>query len=273
MKSNSTLLDYTKSAEEIRKFKLKEECHKIAAEYEKFNIENGVYEKFGEWLLEKAKDRYTVDVDSFELMHMLTKSESECPEQKKINCMREDYFWCKELREICPDEWCSRMCYRSSYTWYTLWKIAKAYNGKYGCVVRVSPRERYNYFWFALDWSQDANDCISKEKWRSRIENSFMSKVGFGLWGCMIWFVVWALIAAIASLPNDNFIGMNSLFVTIVPAFLFFCFPVRNFLVSNRIKSLSEPFKDHCERISQTKDSEFDVEKGDVTNEHYSRWK
>ena len=54
MKAESTILDYTKSAEEIRRFKLKEKCHEIAAEYERFNIENEVYEKFGQWLLEKA---------------------------------------------------------------------------------------------------------------------------------------------------------------------------------------------------------------------------
>lgn len=264
MKSNSTLLDYTKSAEEIRKFKLKEECHKIAAEYERFNIENGVYEKFGEWLLDKAKDRYCTEFSQGDLVRMLTDREIECPGNYKIECDEDDYDWCEPLREICPKENSGYGWIRSSYSWYTAWRIAKTYNCKHGCVVTKATNIpwRHSEVSFILDWSQDANDCISKKKWRSRIENSFMSKVGFGLWGCMIWFFVWALIATIASLPNDKFIGMDSLFVTVVPAFLFFCFPVRNFLVSKRIESLSEPFKDHCEKISQTKQSNFNVKCG-----------
>lgn len=268
MKSNSTLLDYTKSAEEIRKFKLKEECHKIDAEYEKFNVENRVYEKFGEYLLEKAKNSYSLGFDSGDLRKILTESEAECPEQKKIDAMREDYFWCEELREICPDEWSFRMCYRSSYTWYTLWKIAKAYNGNYGCVVRVSPREKYREFWFVLDWSQDANDCISKEKWRSESEPSKSEKTLYGLIGFVVVLFFPLFIFIVFGLKTNLFIWI----VCICSTLVLFPSVIGELVCRKRMNVASKPFKDHCEKISQTKESEFDVESGKVIHQYYSRW-
>lgn len=269
MKSNSTLLDYTKSAEEIRKFKLKEECHKIAAEYEKFNVENRVYEKFGEYLLEKAKNSYSLGFDSGDLRKILTESEAECPEQKKIDAMREDYFWCEELREICPDEWSFRMCYRSSYTWYTLWKIAKAYNGNYGCVVKNSPSEKYNKFWFVLDWSQDANDCISKEKWRGESEAKGFDKFLYRGIGIIFYIFFTGIVFPVLELNPNVFVWIvfGALFVILTQILI--C----KLIVKKRMNELSKPFKDHCEKISQTKESEFDVENGKASNQHYSRWR
>lgn len=268
MKSNSTLLDYTKSAEEIRKFKLKEECHKIAAEYEKFNIENRVYEKFGEYLLEKAKNSYSLGFDSGDLRKLLTESEAECPEQKKIDAMREDYFWCEELREICPDEWSFRMCYRSSYTWYTLWKIAKAYNGNYGCVVRVSPRQKYSEFWFLLDWSQDANDCISKEKWRSEAKLEGIDKFYCWVIGFFADLLCTVFLFCSFEIKTIFFVWFVSMFL--LPIILRIL--IGNFVVRKRMNILSKPFKYHCEKISQTKQSNFNVKCGKECSSNGSVW-
>lgn len=255
MKTDSTLLDYTRSAEEICKFKLKEKCHEIASKYEKFNIENRVYEKFGEYLLERAKNSYSLGFDSGDLKKILT--EVEYPEQNKIDAMREDYFWCKELREICPDEWCFKMCYRSSYEWYTLWRIAKAYNGNYGCVVKISPSEKYNKFWFVLDWSQDANDCISKEKWRSEAKKE-IDKFSCLLIGAFTDLLCTLFLFCSFEFKEIFFVWLVSvILLPIIERIL-----IESFVVRKGMNVLSKPFQEHCERINQTRYSEFDIEKG-----------
>ena len=271
MKAESTILDYTKSAEEIRRFKLKEKCHEIAAEYERFNIENEVYEKFGQWLLEKAIDRYSVSFSSKDLCNMiLASNEVECPESFKINGRLFDYEWCNELREICPNDLDIKSQYKSMYSWYTLWRIVKAYNGKHGCVVTLTPTYKWSEIHFHLNWSQDASDCISKEKWRNEADRSkFEYKVLNGMIGLMLGFF----------LPVFPFVffGIQTyLWVWITSIILFpilFIFPIRNLEIRRKMNKLSKSFQEHCEKINQTRDSEFDVEKGQLKTYPDFNWR
>lgn len=275
MKTDSTILDYTRSVEDIRKFKLKEECHKIAAEYERFNIENGVYEKFGEGLLEKAKDRYKAEFNNFHLTKIVTEMELECPESYKIKANIDDYDWCDQLREICPIEWRSWGEFRSCYSWYTIWRIAKTYNCKHGCVVSCSPDLFVGgtEIRFTLDWSQDASDCISKEKWRECAEDDLPNKLIFGCIGSCCWIVIWAIWAAIAAGCQSRFIGFLPLLIPVMPMFLLFSFSVRNIFVRMGMNKRSWQFESHCEKIEQTKVCYFNVKCGRKCSKHEVGWR
>lgn len=137
MDKGSTLYDYTRSAEELRVFELGETCSKIIHEYEMFNLQNDVYKMFGEWLLNEAKTKYSTVFTREDLIGFLNSRRVVPPDSVTIKAKKEDYDSCEKLRMLSSDcYWNYKNGYESEYAWYTLWKIAKAYNKQNGCVVR-----------------------------------------------------------------------------------------------------------------------------------------
>lgn len=257
-RKESTMYDYTKSAEELRKFNLNEECHKIAHKYEMFNIEQGVYEEFGKVLLETAKTKYNLEFSSDFLKKYFQDKGIKAPESETFSGKGSDYANCESLRELCPYKaYQPYNTYRSNYYWYTLWRIAKTYNCKSGCVVTQSPRTGYceEYVFFELDWSKDAVDCITKEKWIEKAEDKSDGWIQNGILriGCCIAFYF------VASVIKGELISAIPFFVGVVIAYIFSEIVLRKIEVKYRMNELSKRFQKHCDNIQNTKPSKYDV--------------
>lgn len=267
-KLEGTILEYTKSAEELRLFELSEKCHEIAHEYELYNIQNGIYEAFGEWFLEEAKNGYSTTFTSYALSKIIFDKNIEPPKHQIIKTKEGDYEKCQALRDICVNGTRSLGGYKSNYAWYTLWKIAKAYNGKHGCIVTEPPSHNdYRYgdlISFSIDWSQDSVDCITGEKWRSDAEKEELGIIASGFFGCLIWIFIWVVWAMAIAITKDRFIGIKTCLIPLVPFFILFSTAIRNFSIKSSTKKLSVDFVKHCQNIEQTKYSKFDVKNGKI---------
>lgn len=258
-KEETTFLDYTRSAEELRLFELNEKCREVAHEYEKFNIENGIYERFGELFLIEVKKGYNTTFTSNHLAKIIYDKNIEPPKTYLIAAEEGDYEKCQSLRDICVNDTLSLGSYKSNYAWYTMWKIAKAYNGKHGCIVTVTPNRDWmssEMLKIKMDWSQNAIDCITKEKWKeeaNKIELGIitMALLGIFIWS-FIWFVIYIFFNPANALPIYCIGAIEFAFLNAIP--------IRNFLISLKIYELSQKFKKHCENIEETKISEFDIE-------------
>lgn len=267
-KLEGTILEYTKSAEELRLFELSEKCHEIAHEYELYNIQNGIYEAFGEWFLEEAKNGYSTTFTSYALSKIIFDKNIEPPKHQIIKTKEGDYEKCQALRDICVNGTRSLGGYKSNYAWYTLWKIAKAYNGKHGCIVTEPPSHNdYRYgdpISFSIDWSQDAVDCTTNEKWRMEAEKEELGIIKSGIFGVFCWCFIWMVRIFIEICFCDKIPSLHYFFIPVVPVFFVFAFPVRNFSIQKIMKKLSKEFVKHCQNIEQTKYSKFDVKNGKI---------
>lgn len=204
-KEETTFLDYTRSAEELRLFELNKKCREIAHEYEKFNIENGIYERFGELFLIEVKKGYNTTFTSNHLAKIIYDKKIELPKTYLIAAGKEDYEKCQSLRDICVNDTLSLGSYKSNYAWYTMWKIAKAYNGKHGCVVTATPNRDWRsseMLKIKMDWSQDAVDCITGEKW---VYESKQKSIGI----LTYWFLVSGVIFAIFTVLGVLLVMLN----------------------------------------------------------------
>lgn len=266
-KVESTILDYTKSVEELRLFELSEKCREIAREYESYNIRNGIYEAFGEWFLEEAKDSYNTTFGSYDLARIIRKKDIEPPEVFLVECNYGDYDKCESLREICVNVGITTCRCESNYTWYTMWQIAKAYNGKHGCVVteptHITP-SNLSSLSICIDWSQNSIDCITREKWMEEAKENKGSFWDWGLFGAVLWALIWFVWLCIVLLSTDEFIGIAKLFVPAIPFFMVFALPFRKVSIRLEAERLSSDFTKHCQNINETKFSKFDVRIGKI---------
>ena len=261
-KADSTLLEYTKTAEELRLFTLSEKCKEIAREYERFNIENGVYEFFAECLLKEAKTHYGMKFKDVEIEYFLYDKGIEPPAYKEINAEFEDYENCESLREICK-----KYDFHPDYYWYTLWEIAKVYNCKNGCVViravggDVWKKEVLD---IELDWSQQALDCITKNMWRGEAEKYTGSRLCWFLLGLVFSFAVFLLVGLILIVMDSKGIVVDKrmwiVFVFNLLSIIISCFSIRNVYLKKKTDGLSWKFDEHCKKISQNKCSSYDID-------------
>ena len=266
-KVESTILDYTKSVEELRLFELSEKCREIAREYESYNIQNGIYEAFGEWFLEEAKDSYNTTFGSYDLARIIRKKDIEPPEVHSIDHEYGDYKKCKDLRGICIGG-----KFESDYTWYTMWQIAKAYNGRHGCVVTEPPHitpSNLSSLSICIDWSQNSIDCITREKWMEEAKENEGSFLNWGLFGAGLWALIWFVWLCIVFLSTDEFIGIAKLFVPAIPFFMVFALPLRKGSIRLEAEELSSDFTKHCQNIKETKYSKFNVYAGKIVRAGY----
>lgn len=268
-KDDSTLLEYTKTAEELRLFSLSEKCKEIAREYERFNIKNGVYEFFAECLLKKAKTHYSMKFKDVEIEYFLYDKGIEPPAYKEINAEPKDYENCEFLREICKG-----YDFHPDYYWYTLWKIAKAYNCKNGCVVVKSvggDMWTNGILYIELDWSQQALDCITKNKWRCKSENCVGNRFVWILLSGFVSFFISAIIvfgvliaiAEIGVIEKENILEGRFWIVwvlTLMSTWII-SFPVRDSSVNYELDYLSQEFDEHCKKISQNKCSSYNIDR------------
>lgn len=269
-KDDSTLLEYTKTAEELRLFSLSEKCKEIAREYERFNIENGVYEFFAECLLKKAKTHYGMKFKDMKIEYFLYDKGIEPPAYKEINAEPKDYEKCEFLRKICKEN-----DFHPDYYWYTLWEIAKAYNCKNGCVVvKAVGGDMWTngILYIELDWSQQALDCITKEKWKEEAKEFTGGRILWfclGLIVCLIasFLIVGAalIIMAESGIIEKGNVGEGRMWIVWLLALMgttIYCFPIRDRYLKKRIDGLSWKFDEHCEKISKNRCSSYNIDGG-----------
>lgn len=271
-KAESTILDYTKSVEELRLFELSEKCREIAREYESYNIRNGIYEAFGEWFLEEAKDSYSTEFSSHDLAQIIRKKDIEPPKVFLVERKYGDYDKCESLREICVNVGITTCRCESNYAWYTMWQIAKAYNGKHGCVVTEPPNYDCSYggmIKISIDWSQDAVDCTTNEKWRMEAEKEELGVIASGFFGDLIWLFVWLVLALAIAITQERFIGFKTYLIPFIPIFVLFSTTIRSLSIKSYTKKLSKEYVKHCQNIKETKYSKFNVYAGKITRAGY----
>lgn len=260
MDKGSTLYDYTRSAEELRVFELGETCSRIIHEYEMFNLQNDVYKMFGEWLLNEAKTKYSVVFTSKDLIGFLNSRRAGAPDSVTIAAKKEDYDSCENLRMLSSScYWNYKSGYESGYAWYTLWKITKAYNKKNGCIVMNAPRSEDGCLKIDLDWSKDAQECITREKWRSDAKKEFpfgLCALFGGLVGAILGFLVAAVLAIIhisAWIIFGAYFGFIAFCAVAIGALS------RSMFIDLEIDKLSKDFNNHCERIEETRYSRYSI--------------
>lgn len=269
MNKESTLYDYTKSAEELRQFELREKCSKIAMEYERFNLENDVYKMFGEWLLNEAKTKYSVVFTSKDLIGFLNSRRVVAPDSVTIAAKKEDYASCENLRMLSIGYyWSYKSGYDAEYTWYTLWKITKAYNKKNGCIVINAPRHEDGCVKIDLDWSKDAQDCITRERWRKDAKSSFVMLylegiAGFG-GGFILWGGLWLILKTFVPTLCDTFLFGQPYIGTFLIglSFVLFC---EFYLTNRQVDKCAVDFDAHCKNIQNTRGSTYSIERDRVT--------
>lgn len=264
MNKESTLYDYTKSAEELRQFELGETCSRIIHEYEMFNLQNDVYKMFGEWLLDQAKTGYSAIFTSKILDEFLKGRGVSAPKKVIIKAKESDYDSCERLRVLSGKfYWNYADGYESDYKWYTLWKIAKAYNKQNGCIVVDAPSHLTvsGSLAIVLDWSKDAQDCISHEAWKPHAQDTF--SVGFCFTASLVICLVMDLIAMIILvffIPDEQllipgFLGFVGAFVG--AAFLYF--HIKKITIASSMELYAEDFEAHCKKIEETRYSRYKI--------------
>lgn len=258
MNKESTLYDYTRSAEELRVFELGETCSRIIHEYEMFNLQNDVYKMFGEWLLNEAKTGYSAVFTSRELSRFLNSRDVQPPRSVDIKAKKGDYDSCEKLRMLSSNYyWSFKGGYEAEYAWYTLWKIAKAYNKQNGCIVVDAP----SYLTFSgslaivLDWSKEAQDCISHEAWKPHAQDTFSAGFCFtaSLVICLVMDLI-AMIILVFFIPDEQllipgFWGFVGAFVG--AAFLYF--HIKKIMIASSMELYAEGFEAHCKKIEETR--------------------
>lgn len=271
MNKESTLYDYTKSAEELRQFELREKCSKIAMEYERFNLENDVYKMFGEWLLEQAKTGYSATFTGKILDGFLKGRGVSAPRKVTIKAKESDYDSCERLRVLSGKfYWNHADGYESDYRWYTLWKITKAYNHKNGCVVVDAPSYLTSSGSVAivLDWSKDAQDCITRERWRKDAKSSFVMLylegiAGFG-GGFILWGGLWLILKTFVPTLCDTFLFGQPYIGTFLIglSFVLFC---EFYLTKRQVDKCAVDFDTHCKNIQNARGGTYSIERDRVT--------
>lgn len=265
----TTFLDYTKSADDVRLFNLKEECHNIILEYEKYNLEHNVYGIFGEWFLKQVPNGFKLEVSEYQITSLLAQNNIDIPSSYKIKGKSEDYEKCAQLRQISIGMRCGK--YETDYIWYTMWQIANAYNCKHGCVVTESPTvSSYNYrnITMSFDWSQSAIDCITRKRWEKDAKKDTGSVFFYTLlcaaFSCFL-LIVYMLILVLFDLSGKYFLLANV--ISSIISMYAFVFPIRNAVMKRNIKKASADFDKHCKRIAN-----YYVSRFDVTPKRYMGW-
>lgn len=265
----TTFLDYMKSADDVRMFSLKEECHNIILEYEKHNIENNVYGIFGEWFLKQVPNGFKLDVSEYQITSLLAQNNIDIPSSYKIKGKSEDYEKCAQLRQISTGMRCGE--YETDYIWYTMWQIANAYNCKHGCVVTESPIvSSYNYrnITMSFDWSQSAIDCITRKRWEKDAKRDtgsvfFYTFLGAAFSWCLL--MIYVVIFSIFDLSGKTFLIVN--FISFIVSIYASISLIRKSNLKHNIKKASADFDKHCEKIANYYVSNFDV-----TPKRYMGW-
>lgn len=264
MNKESTLYDYTKSAEELRQFELREKCSKIAMEYERFNLENDVYKMFGEWLLEQAKTGYSATFTGKILDGFLKGRGVSAPRKVTIKAKESDYDSCERLRVLSGKFYRNHADgYESDYRWYTLWKIAKAYNKQNGCIVVDAPSYLTSSGSVAivLDWSKEAQDCITHEKWAENVNSKF-DVIGCalesGVIASVISFVVLVVLALFISDEQFLIPGFFALCLMFVLCPVFYP-KIKKVKISSLTDETAIKFYTHCKMIEETRYSRYNI--------------
>lgn len=261
MNKGSTLYDYTRSAEELRVFELGETCSRIIHEYEMFNLQNDVYKMFGEWLLNEAKTKYSVVFTSKDLIGFLNSRRVGPPDSVTIKAKKGDYDSCEKLRMLSSNcYWSFKSGYQAEYAWYTLWKIAKAYNKQNGCIVTDAPKHEDGCVKIFLDWSKKAQDCISCEKWRDAAEEG-ESRFIYLFMGSGIGF----LLGGLGCMALGEFLGVSEIVLSIL-LFAITCVTgivyatlVRSCKIDSYIEAFSVYFESHCKKIEEARYSRYEI--------------
>lgn len=257
----TTFLDYTKSADDVRLFNLKEKCHNIILEYEKHNIENNVYGIFGEWFLKQVPNGFKLDVSEYQITSLLAQNNIDIPSSYKIKGKSEDYEKCAQLRQISTGMRCGE--YETDYVWYTMWQIANAYNCKHGCVVTESPivsSNSYKNITMSFDWSQSATDCITRKRWEKDAKEDtgpLLFYIFLGFVSGFLLFLIYVPIFSIFDLSGKYFLLVNA--ISFIISLYAFVFPIRKSNLKHNIKKASADFDKHCERIANYYVSNFDI--------------
>lgn len=262
MDKGSTLYDYTRSAEELRVFELGEACSKIIHEYEMFNLQNDVYKMFGEWLLNEAKTGYSAVFTSRELNRFLNIRDAQPPRSVDIKAKKGDYDSCEKLRMLSSNYyWSFKSGYEAEYAWYTLWKIAKAYNKQNGCVVTDAPKHEDGCVKIFLNWSKEAQDCISHEAWKSHAQDTFSAGFCFGasLVICLVMDLIAFIILAFF-IPDEKLMVPGFwLFVGAFVGAAFLYFRIKKIMIDASMDLYSEGFEAHCNKIEETRYSKYNI--------------
>lgn len=262
MDKGSTLYDYTRSAEELRVFELGETCSRIIHEYEMFNLQNDVYKMFGEWLLNEAKTKYSAKFTSFDLLDYIESKELSRPRSFDIEAEYKDRNDCKPFRMLSDGHrFDSSRPFKSDYGRYTLWKIAQAYNCKNGCVVtEIDPGSK-----IFLDWSKEAQDCITRERWRCDADCPLIVLLIAGACaGFLLWCVLWNVLNRFVPALCNTFLVREprpTMFLTTVIVVLLDKF--RN--TKHRMNKLAWDFDTHCKNIEDARGSRYSIENDRVT--------
>lgn len=274
----ASFYEYTKSAQRIKKFKCEEKCREIAAEYEKFNVENRVYEFFGEKLLEEAKEHYSMIFGDKDILKYLRERGVEPPNNKFFEYEKKIYDESKAVRDVFTYCFFDNK-FQSNYYWYTLCQIVKAYNGKNGCVVTKTPiayKSGNTRLWIEIDWSKEAEEYATKEKFIREAKNEnpmwIMAACG-GMCGILLSNII---LVAFSAMNLDTLIALKIIENWVI--FVFFCAIVfaivgctivRKEEILRKSKKLSKQFDIHCDRIKETRASYFRVYEGTLTTKFY----
>lgn len=258
----STLYDYTKSAEELRQFELREKCSQIAIEYERFNLENDVYKMFREWLLEQAKTGYSATFTSKDLNKLLNVRNIMQPDPVTIEAKDGDYDSCDKFRMLSSGHYCSyKNGYESNYAWYIIWKITRAYNNKNGCIVINAPRNEDGCVKINLDWSKDAQECITYKKWEEKANIEFDTigyAIGSGVISSVISFIVFEIFAFF--IPDEQLSILRFFVLCLMFAlYLVFYSRIKKVKISNLTEETAINFHTHCNMIEETRYSRYSI--------------
>lgn len=267
----TSFYEYTKSAKDVKKFVCEEKCREIALAFDKFNAESGVYEFFGDVLLEVAKEHYEMTFESTSIESYLKDKGLEPPEFKKIEIEEHWYDESQDIRAIGQKFKCDEVM--PDYYWYTLWKIAKEYNRKNGCVVDVSPRAKYDKrlraYYFDIFWDKDAEECCSKDRWKKKAESMWPMKkmMLFGMIiGAFSPFLLWLVLITILFLPlgekvsviSSVFFRFNFFIPESIISFAFLVSVVfRKIIINFEIEQDSFNFEKHCKNIQENRESRY----------------
>ena len=264
----ASFYEYTKSAKEIKKFKCEEKCREIAAEYERFNKENGVYEFFGEILLEVAKENYNMEFKESALSEYLKSKKVTPPESQWLEIEKSWYDESQAIRDVSPEYGGHKS--KTDYFWYTLWQIAKFYNCKNGCLVIRTPYKRfhrYDEYSFEMDWSKKAEEFSTGEKFlkESKENNPCLFNVFVGtVFGFLFFVISISLFWITSKITNifDPILSHKVYFAVfwIISTIIYNCIVCRKKDISFDIEKFSKEFNNHCKRIQETMPSKFNLE-------------
>lgn len=265
---DTSFYEYTKSAKDVKKFVCEEKCREIALAFDKFNAESGVYEFFGDVLLEVAKEYYEMTFESTSIESYLEDKRLEPPVFEKIEIEESWYDESQDIRNVSKRTYPGDSYITPNYYWYTLWKIAKEYNGKNGCVTTQSPTTKYPVgYYFEMNWGKGASRITNDKKLMEEYEDEetmgMKILVFASIWIVVLFLILlcWMIAHNIPFLNSilyetDCFSPFSITFFTTIISFAIWGFSkikeINSYVNEQKLK-----FIKHCKNIQENRESRY----------------